>query len=135
MTRANVVFVYVIQVKRLSFVWWKLHLCWSGTIWQYFWYDFWFYFLRSWIVSHGWPIYCSVSLVSFWCLFANQRTCSKSISTSLKSSLKFFWRDTLRSQLILKSTITCLKFVLVETFIVVLDKTSIDIYIWQNTSP
>ena len=34
-TRANVVFADIIQVKRQSFVWWKLHLCQSSTIWQY----------------------------------------------------------------------------------------------------
>ena len=37
----------------------------SGTIWEYFWLDFWFYFLSFWTVSHGWPFYRSVSLVSF----------------------------------------------------------------------
>ena len=111
-------------------MWWKLHPCRSGTIWQYFWQDFWFYFLSFWTVPHGWTFYSSVSLVSFWFQFTNRRTCPKSIPISLKPSSEFAWWNTLHSRLILKSTIICSKFVLVKMFIVVLDNTNTNIYIW-----
>ena len=78
-------------------------------------------------------VQCPLSV--FWCQFANQRSCSKSISISSKLSPKFAWWNSLHSQLILKSTIICSKFVLVEMFIVVLDNTNINICIWLNTSP
>ena len=55
-------------------------------------------------------------------------------SSSFKTESRFVWWNTLQSQLILKSTIICSKFVLVEIFIVVLDNTNINICIWLNTS-
>ena len=63
------------------------------------------------------------------------RDCSKPIPISLKPSPKVSRWNTLHSQLILESTIICSRVVLVEMFIIVLENTNINIYIWLNMSP
>ena len=77
-------------------------------------------------ISHSWPFYCSLSLASFWCQYANQRTCWNSIKF-LQNQVQSFPGE-IPYIVDIKVSHNLLKVVLAEMFIVALDNTNINIY-------